>query len=258
MRSRRIGLVILLIVTLLVFGSLIFIPRIPQPLSYHNFADQRPWFCIPNFGNVVSNFPFAIFGAMGLAFLSIGASAKSFLDEREHWLWFFVFLGLFLTAFGSGYYHWHPTNATLLWDRLPMTVAFMGIIAALIAERIDVSVGLYALAPLLLIGAASPIQWYLSELQGRGDLRFYAAIQLYAVLMVPIFLLVFPPRYTRSRDFAAVAAFYVLAKLFETFDKQIFAAGNLVSGHTLKHVTAAFTGYLILRMLRLRRPISLP
>ena len=255
MVSRRTGLILLALVTTIIFSSLAFLPRIPQPVEYHNFADHRPWLGIPNFGNVLSNLPFAIFGVMGFAFLLSSASAKSFLDQRERRPWYFLFLGLFLTAFGSGYYHLHPSNAALLWDRLPMTIAFMGIISALVTERISVRAGLYSLVPLLLLGASSPIQWYLSELRGAGDLRFYAAVQAYAVLLLPLFLCLFPARYPRSSDLALVAASYVLAKLFETFDRQIFAAGHLVSGHTLKHLAASLSGYFILRMLRLRRPL---
>jgi len=256
MFSRRTGLAILFAIIILLFVSLIFIPRIPQPLAYHDFADQRYWLGIPNFGNVVSNLPFVIFGAMGLPFLSRRDSASAFLDRREHWPYFFVFLGLFLTAFGSAYYHWHPSNATLLWDRLPMTVAFMSIIAALIAERISVRAALIALAPLLILGAASPIQWYLSELHGQGDLRFYAAVQACAVFMLPLFLVLFPARYTRSSDLAIVAVFYVLAKLLETFDGQVFSICHLVSGHTLKHLAASLSGHFILRMLHLRHPLA--
>ena len=255
MFSRRAGVIILLVVTVLLFGSIPFIPRIPQPQSYHDFADQRSWLGVPNFGNVASNLPFAVSGAMGLVFLCSPAASQKFLDSRERVPYFFVFLGLFLTAFGSGYYHFHPNNATLLWDRLPMTIAFMGIISALIAERISVTAGLYALGPLLLLGAASPVQWYLSELHGHGDLRFYASVQIAAVLALPLFLLLFSGRYTRSSDFVIIAAFYVLAKLLETFDQQIFTLGHIVSGHTLKHLAASLSGYWNLRMLKLRQPV---
>lgn len=60
-----------------------------------------------------------------------------------------------------------------------------------------------------------------------------AAIQVYAILILLLALLL-PPRYTRGRDFAAVVGFYVLAKIFEEADRQIFALGHVVSGHTLK------------------------
>jgi hypothetical protein len=258
MVSHRLGLALLALVTVTIFASLYFIPRIPQPLNYHNFADHRTWLGIPNFGNVASNLPFAVFGLMGFLFLFRSASRTYFLDPRERWPWFFFSLGLFLTAFGSGYYHLHPSNATLLWDRLPMTIAFMSVIAALTAEYINVRAGIYALTPLLIVGASSPVQWYLSELRGQGDLRFYAAVQVYAVILLPLFILLLAPRYTRSADFGVVAAFYLLAKLLETFDSQIFSAGHLASGHTLKHLAAGMAGYWILRMLRLRRPVSPP
>jgi hypothetical protein len=137
-----------------------------------------------------------------------------------------------------------------------MTISFMGIIAALVSERISLRAGLISLAPLLILGAASPIQWYLSELHSHGDIRFYAAVQLAAVLALPLFLLLFPPRYTRTSDLVWVAGFYVLAKLLETFDAQVFSMGHLVSGHTLKHLAASLSGYILLRMLRFRRPVA--
>ena len=258
MVSRRTGLTILLLVPITVAVACFFVPRIPQPLTYHDFADHRSWLGIPNFGNVVSNLPFAIFGGMGLVFLLRRSSKERFLDPRERWPYVSFFLGLFLTAFGSGYYHALPNNATLVWDRLPMTIAFTGLIAALIAERISVAAGMRSLVPLLLLGISSPIQWYWTELHGRGDLRFYAAVQLCAVLAVPVFLILFPPRYTHGSDLAVIAGFYALAKLLETCDRQIFAAGHLVSGHTLKHLAASLSGYWALRMLRLRLPLTQP
>jgi hypothetical protein len=64
--------------------------------------------------------------------------------------------------------------------------------------------------------------------------------------------LLLPPKYTRGTDFVVVVGFYVLAKILEESDRQVFAAGHLVSGHTLKHLAAAAAGYWILRMLQRR------
>ncbi len=47
------------------------------------------------------------------------------------------FAGLVLTALGSAYYHLDPTNATLVLDRLPMTIAFAGVFGAVVAERVS-------------------------------------------------------------------------------------------------------------------------
>jgi hypothetical protein len=101
---------------------------------------------------------------------------------------------------------------------------------------------------------SSVLQWYTSELRGSGDLRFYAALQVYSALVLLLALLL-PQRYTRGSDLAIVVGFYALAKVLETFDRPIFAAGHIVSGHTLKHLAAAAAGYCILRMLQKRRPI---
>ena len=125
----------------------------------------------------------------------------------------------------------------------------------MIAERISVRIGLWLLPVLIAVGAGSVVQWYWSEQRGAGDLRFYAAVQVYAMAVLLVALLL-PARYTRSSDLALVAGFYVLAKVLETMDRQIFTLGNIVSGHTLKHLAAAGAGYWILRMLQERRPVQ--
>jgi hypothetical protein len=235
-------------------GVLMFrLPPIPQPASYHNFADQRRWLGIPNFANVISNLAFAIVGICGILFIR-RHSERAFLDPRERWPYLGVFTGLLLTAFGSAYYHLAPNNAHLVWDRLPMTIVFGSLVAALIVERISVRAGLQLLPWSISFGAASVVQWYWGEIRGHGDLRIYAAVQLYSALALLLALLL-PPRYTRSRDFAVIFGFYVLAKIFETADRQIFAFHHIISGHTLKHLAAAAAGYWILRMLRMREHV---
>jgi hypothetical protein len=228
------------------------LPPIPQPALYHDFADQRRWLGIPNFANVTSNLPFAIDGLWGILFIH-RRGQRVFLDPRERWPYLGVFTGLFLTAFGSAYYHLAPNNARLVLDRLPMTIVFSSLLAALIAERISVRAGLRLLPWLIAFAAASIIQWYWDELHGHGDLRIYAAVQIYSAVALLLALLL-PPRYTRGRDFAVVFGLYVLAKIFESADRQIFAFRYIVSGHTLKHLAAAVAGYWILRMLRMREP----
>jgi hypothetical protein len=222
--SRRTGLILLLGITAAVIVVDLFLPRIPQPQAYHNFADERSFLGIPNFADVVSNVPFAVFGLWGLGFLLRSNSEPNpsdFVDQRERWPYVVIFLGLLLTAFGSAYYHLEPSNARLVSDRLPMTIAFMAVVAAMIAERISVHAGLSLLPVLVLAGMSSVLQWYFSELRGAGDLRFYAAVQAYSVLFVLIVLLL-PPRYTRSSDLAIVVGFYVLVKILESLDKPIF------------------------------------
>ena len=249
---------LLLLLTVIVAVAFSLLPRIPQSQAYHLFADRRSLWGIANFGDVVSNVPFAVIGIWGLWLLLSSNPRRPtlcFLDQRERWPYGLVFIGLVLTAFGSAYYHLAPSNATLLWDRLPMTIAFMAMVAAIVAERISVRLGLWLLPILLLVGIGSVLQWYSSEARGAGDLRFYAAVQTYSALVL-LLALVFPKRYTRTFDLAVVVGFYALAKALELLDKPIFAMGHIVSGHTLKHLAAAAAGYWILRTLQKRRAAS--
>lgn len=249
LRSTKAAIVLItpgIIVTIIAW----LLSPIPQPLSYHNFADHRSWLGIPNFGDVVSNLPFAIVGVSGLIFL-FGPRGRNLSDSRERWLYIVMFAALILTAFGSAYYHLAPDNARLVWDRIPINIVFMALLSSVVAERVSVRAGI-ALFPLFEIaGVASVLTWHAGELRGQGDLRFYAAVQVYAVLILLLALLL-PPKYTRGSDFLVVVGFYIVAKILEESDRQIFALGHFVSGHTLKHLAAAAAGYWILRMLQKR------
>jgi len=252
--SRRPGIWLFSALAAVVGIAALLIPRTSQPLSYHGFADRRGWLGLPNFGDVTSNILFLVAGLWGLAFLASKPSSKQFLEPSERWPYSLMFLGLVLTAFGSAYYHLAPDNTRLLWDRLPMTVVFMPLVAAMIGERVSVRIGLWLLPILLAVGMGSVLQWYLSEQRGAGDLRFYAAVQLYALLSLLVALLL-PPRYTQGSYLLVVAGLYVLAKVCETADRLIFSLGQVVSGHTLKHLAAGAAGLCILRMLQQRRPV---
>lgn len=256
MLSRTTGTILLLLTIVGVCIIAILLPPIPQPLSYHNFADQRAWLGIPNFGDVSSNAPFALVGLWGLVVLFRRGAAK-FNDRRERWPYLGMSIGLILTAFGSAYYHLAPDNARLVWDRIPIMIVFIAVVTAVIVERVGIAVGL-ALFPFLeILGTASVLTWRSGELHGHGDLRFYAAVQVSAILILLIALLL-PASYTRGSDFTMVVGFYILAKIFETFDRQIFSFLHIVSGHTLKHLAAAAAGYWIVRMLQRRDRISRP
>jgi hypothetical protein len=241
-------------------GLVLCVPPLPQDQSYHNFADQRALLGLKHFWNVVSNLPFLVVGALGLRFVLGRAALRPggpFLEPAERWPFVLFFLGVGLTAFGSTWYHLQPANERLLWDRLPMTVAFMALFAAVLMERINYRLGLWLLPPLVVLGLLSALYWHWTEQQGRGDLRFYYLVQFYPMLVLPLLLLVFPARYTRTVDLFAALGWYIAAKVCEhPLDATLFAVGGLVSGHTLKHLLAALSAYWVLRWLRYRVPLE--
>jgi len=220
-------------------AALWLVPPIPQDQAYHQFADQRALFGIPNFWNVVSNLPFALIGAVGLWRFRNDPATIVF------------FTGVLLTAFGSAYYHWAPSDGTLFWDRLPMALAFSGVLAAAVEERIDERTGRLMLWPLIMLGVISMLVW-----RWTGDLRLYAWVQFFPILALPVMFLLLKPKYTGTIYWIAAAGWYVLAKIFEYTDAAIYSAGHLVSGHTLKHLAAAAATYAILRYYQTRRLIA--
>ncbi len=248
---------IAILATVTVFAAIAVarMPRVLQPLDYHNFADQRAWFGVPNFLNVVSSLPFLAVGVWGLILVLWEPSGCIFITRAERRPYAILALGVALTCVGSSYHHLAPDNAWLVWDRLTMTLGFMSLLAAVIMERIHRRAGLMALGPLLLLGIGSVALWYRSELNGAGDLRLYLMVQFYALVLILLIVGLFPARYTRGGDLLVTIGFYALAKILESLDQQIFSLGHNVNGHTLKHLAAALGVFWIFRMLALRQPV---
>ncbi|KAL8143340.1 hypothetical protein V2J09_016372 [Rumex salicifolius] len=235
-------------VAILCFVVLMIItPAIPQSEAYHDFADQRGFFGIPNFLNVISNFPFLVIGLIGLILCYHRNYFKLSL-EGELWGWTCFFIGVAAVGVGSSYYHLDPNDATLVWDRLPMTIAFTSIIAIFIIERIDERKGTISIIPLLLAGVISIMYWRFFD-----DLRPYALVQFLPCIIIPLMAILMPPMYTHSSYWLWAAAFYLLAKIEEATDKQIYElTHHIVSGHTLKHLFAAMVPLFLTLMLAKR------
>lgn len=235
--SRPVLVFLVLMIASLV--GLLLLPPIAQDQSYHDFADQRTLLGVPHFWNVVSNFPFIAIGAAGLWQLRRDPA----IDV--------LFLGILLTGFGSAYYHLDPNDRTLFWDRLPMAVSFMAILANAIEERVDAKAGAILLWPLVAVGVFSILLW-----RWTGDLRLYGWVQFFPCLALPLLFLLFPAKYSGTSYWLIAAALYALAKLFEFYDNAIYSIGSILSGHTLKHVAAAAACFAVLRHFKKRRLIT--
>lgn len=238
---------LLLVFTLLFVAAAVLLPAVPQPPDYHQFADQRHALGVDHFFDVVSNVAFLLGGIAGLTIV-LGGRTR-FEQRAERWPWIVFFVGMVLTAAGSAYYHLDPHNETLFWDRLPMTIAFAGLVSAQIVDRVNVRAGLILLAPALLVGVVSVVYWIVTERSGAGNVLPYALLQGYAVLVLLMLAVLHPSRYTRASDLYFIFGWYVLAKILESFDAQVLAYHQVVSGHTLKHVAAAAAGFVVCYML---------
>ena len=249
------GTAFLLVFTLLAVAAAFLLPAMPQPLDYHHFADQRAAFGIGNFLDVVTNVAFLLAGLAGLVVVFSGRACFEFPVER--WPYAVFFLGVLLTAAGSAWYHLSPDNETLFWDRLPMTIAFMGLLSSQIVDRVSVRAGLALLVPMLLVGMGSVVYWIVTERAGAGNVLPYGILQGYSVVVLLLMATLHRSRYTRANDVYFIFGWYVLAKVLESMDAEVLALGHVVSGHSLKHVAAAAAGFVACRML-LRRTLAEP
>ncbi|HEX5644954.1 MAG TPA: ceramidase domain-containing protein, partial [Erythrobacter sp.] len=222
-------------------AGMLFMNPIPQDPAYHAFADRRAWFSVPNFWNVATNLPFLAVGVLGLARLRRLAAAAL----RMHYIVFCV--GVTLVASGSTYYHYAPSTPTLVWDRLPMTIAFMALFAAVFGDRISERAGHRLLWPLIALGIFSIAWWGFSEMDGRGDLRLYALVQFLPMLLIPLMLVLLPGRALHAAWLWASLGAYIAAKVAEHFDGAILAATGGFSGHSLKHLLAALGAWCAIR-----------
>jgi hypothetical protein len=234
---------------MLALGSLagaFFFKPVPQDPAYHRFADSRSWLGIPNALNVLSNLPFVGAGLYGLL-QAVGKRDGEFLAPWIRRPWIVLTGALFLTGFGSAYYHWAPADASLFWDRLPMAVGFSALLGIMVIERVDLRLGRRLWVPLVLAAVGSLVFW-----RTGGDLRFYGLLQGWAMAFLPILLVLFPGRYTGGAAWVTALAFYGIAKLFEHWDAGIYGFREVVSGHTLKHLAAGMGAFSISRHLATR------
>lgn len=221
----------------------------PQDLGYHNFVDQRTLLGIPNFFNVVTNLPFLIVGLYGWRAVRNNVAS---LGSGTSVAWQVFFAGIILTTFGSGYFHWRPDNASLVWDRIPMTLAFMSLVSVVIAEYFSADYGRKLLIPLLFTGVFSVVYWAWTESLGAGDLRLYAVVQFLPMLLIPLVILLYRTRSHLGPYLWWMIGFYAFAKLFEQLDINLYEFGNLISGHSIKHLIAALAPLSLVIGLRRR------
>lgn len=212
---------------------------IAQWPSYHDFADRRALFGLPNAADVLSNLPFLLIGVWGWR-----------RSTTLHWRLFAFALAC--TAAGSAVYHQAPDNFTLVFDRLPIAWACAVLACIFLAERADARwVRPGVLAAALLLASASVGLWWWSEVAGRSDLRAYLFVQfLPMVLVVGGLGLRMPPRHAEAVPDSAwwiTLSLYAAAKAFELADHAVLQASGLISGHTLKHLAAAAAAGWIVR-----------
>jgi Ceramidase len=243
--SGRVAALVLLVLGPLAWLMFVHGEPILQDRGYHVFADARTCFGVVNFSNVASNALFLLVGLAGMAHCWRRRSGA-----WRSWLVFFA--GVALVFFGSAYYHANPNDDTLVWDRLPMTVAFMALFTALVSEHLQPRLELPLLAAALATGIFSVFWWQFS-----GDLRVYVWVQGAPLLAIPYLVTAFPGRYTLRHYLLYGVGFYALAKVAEWLDHEIFAAtATVISGHAAKHLLAALAALCVLRMLQKRQSLT--
>lgn len=229
-------------------------PAVAQYADYHAFADQRTFWGLPFAMDVLSNLPFALFGAWGLLGLrSIhtpparrsGFAALVPCDTQRPLAALF-FGGLLLTALCSSYYHMQPNDAGLGVDRMGMLAAFAGLLGLASADRISARAGQWTAAAVLALGPVAVGVWALN-----GNLLPWSVLQGGGMVLVVCLALRPPLVGAWGVPLVAVMAWYALAKVLELGDHHILAmTQGWVSGHTLKHIAAAMAAWPVIAVVQ--------
>lgn len=231
----------LLLFGVLLLAAAVFAPPLAQVAHYHAFADQRGWSgWLPHAADVLSNLPFAIAGVVGLHRLR---GARCSAAERSMAALFFA--GLLLTATCSAQYHWAPDDAGLALDRAGMAVAFAGLLGLAVHGRFGERAGRAVVGAVLLVAPVA------IAIQARsGNLLPWALLQGGGMVLLVACAVLRPLQGVLAVRWFAVLAVYALAKACEAGDAAVFTlTGEMVSGHTLKHVVAAFAAWLVIAAL---------
>jgi ABC-type Fe3+-siderophore transport system permease subunit len=238
--THKIKVNIILGIILATFIAIMMRDPIIQNIEYHKFADDRAFLGINNFGDVFSNIVFIFTGFFGLMTLK---NTKPHIASLS---WTVFFVGVILVAPGSAWYHWNPNNSSLVWDRLPMTIAFMGLFTAMMSTFISKAYERILLLISIIFGLTSVLLWDIS-----GDLRLYYFVQIVPLVVIPTVIILFKSSDIKPKYLIFALLFYVLAKAVEFNDRDIFTLTNdIISGHTLKHLSAAVAPLILGCMLK--------
>ncbi len=219
--------------------AIAFMDAIPQNKLYHDFANQKNFFGLNNGADVISNLAFFLAGLSGC--LVLASSRLTY--AKSSWLTFFI--GTILVSFGSAYYHISPNNDTLVWDRLPMTVSFMGFFSALIVIHFGHKRETLFLFIATALGLLSVVYWAIFD-----DLKYYYYVQGIPIISTIVFLTAYKSQRLIKRYLWLAIVLYLLAKVTEYFDLEIFQLTyGAISGHTLKHFFAAGAPLVMAMML---------
>ena len=224
---------VLLIVALIGLFFALAWPWLPSqdPATYFDFADQRQLWDVPNFFDVTSNLFFALVGGFGIV-MTVRAWATA--EKSYTWCYLLLSLGVFFTSLGSAYFHWGPEPRTLFWDRFPMAIGFASLLTLFLVDHLKIQNYVLCLSLVNSISVLAVINVY----WGLGDLRPYLIVQFGFLLLILAMAIVINKGRIPRKYLLLGLKFYILAKLLEVMDHQIFEAVG-ISGHTLKHIAAA-------------------
>ncbi len=225
---------------------------IPQNQAIHDYADARGCFGLANCGDVLSNLGFTVAGLLGLWMV---ACKKALFGPQQRVLkaLFLLFFSAVTTvSIASSYYHVVLHDHGLFWDRVPITLSFLTLFPAILADRVTPRFGAWFAALAIPAGLGSLVYWITTEAAGAGDLRFYGLVQAFPLFCLMIMPWLFPKAsYSQTPYLYAMAGLYGVAKLVEVFDERVFElTGHLVSGHSLKHLFAAAACLVVVPMIR--------
>ncbi|NRB40231.1 MAG: alkaline phytoceramidase [Pseudomonadales bacterium] len=244
-QKEQLGFALIAVITVSAVTGIFSLQPIAQDLAYHHFADTRTMGAIPNGFNIVSNLPFLMVGILGLYNVFRKNRLCIINDFKLAYITFFT--GIILMSMASSYYHHDPNNQSLVWDRLFIALSFMALFAIVIAEFISLKMAKILFLPFLFAGITSVFYWQFSENEGAGDLRFYILIQFYPLLVLPVILSLFQAHFSNHHAYGWLLLSYIIAKLLEHVDVEVYTATGIISGHSAKHLVAALGLYLLVR-----------
>tara|TARA_B100001175_G_scaffold246077_1_gene212721 strand:+ start:557 stop:1309 length:753 start_codon:yes stop_codon:yes gene_type:complete len=223
---------------------------IPQPQSYHDFADDREFLNIPNALDVMSNLVIVFPGLVGLAFVHERRN-DPFVSDDETSIHITIFAGMVLTFAGSVWFHLEPNDSTLLWDRLGMTIVIGSSISLMINDFWDRELAGRIHIPIILASIISLLWWPVFD-----DLRLYFIVKHHPFILLPIFLIYGTRVYDKISGYFWGLSMFILATIFEFADTAIYDMTGFISGHTLKHIAAGIGLWFLMAMIRDRVEID--
>jgi hypothetical protein len=239
--SKKINQLLIILAFLAVITLLVVIPYFLFPSSLftrHSYTDQRSLCGLNNAFNVLSNLVLIAAGCYWLNWIfrtkNISLKCRKGLYETRLYATFFA--AVILAGIQSAWYHLFQSQLGLLGTYLLSNIVMLSLLSAIIAERVNLRIGLHSCIPFIFISMLISFYWYIYQTDNQLSHLWYFLTYLIPSLSI-MTIIVARPKYGGIKHITFAFCNTFIALGVSCLDEAIYTlTRHMISGQSLHNI----------------------